>query len=294
MHNLVQEVERADATTLRVRGNAQGLGDDDDPLRSQLGDGARRQLTSNEAALYPANRLVAGTAWHFAARNSTARSTCSSSTRPDRSRWPTRSRGARRAQPRAARRSDAVRAGLARKPSVRTGARCSSTAWVKTPTIPPERGIFLAALVPHASGDLPVHLGAVYDGRLASVRRQRGRTPCRSPGCTGAGCAIAVEHEGNGARVEEEADAIVARSRCCRRHASRFAARRTAAHADDILVVTPYNAQRKTHRERLEPPDSPTFASERSTSSKDSKRRSSSIRWRPRAATTCRAGWSSL
>jgi predicted RecB family nuclease len=114
-------------------------------------------------------------------------------------------------------------------------------------TVPPERGIFLDVswrMHPEICSFISREF---YESRL-------GAHPCCSERSTSAGVGLRmlpVDHVGNGSRSREEALAIRARvdellgERLTDEHGTR------AIVADDIMVVTPYNAQARTLRREL-------------------------------------------
>jgi uncharacterized protein len=94
---------------------------------------------------------------------------------------------------------------------------------------------------------------AMYDGRLRASKDAEAHGVV-SPGLTGAGLRyLPIEHVGNGPSSEEEADAIVREVRRLRAGTvsdSRFAER--PIEDSHIIVVTPYNAQRKLIERKFE------------------------------------------
>ncbi len=113
-----------------------------------------------------------------------------------------------------------------------------------TDTVPPDRGLFLSRTWRMHPDVCRFISQTSYDGRLRSVpdcERQR----IDSPGLAGTGLRwLPVEHEGNRGSSPEEAGVIAAELE--RLIGGRFTDRDGREHRlgwDDVLVVTPYNAQ---------------------------------------------------
>ena len=142
-----------------------------------------------------------------------------------------------------------------------------------------------------ASRRLPLHLGDVLRGPAplrAGVRAPADRL-AGSPEPACAGCRSSTHgNRGSSARGSRR-DRGRARAPD-RRHYFDRDGREHRLGWNDVLVVTPYNAQVRCLRAAI-PAAAPGSAP--STSSRARKRRSSSSRWPPRAATTSRATWSS-
>jgi uncharacterized protein len=121
------------------------------------------------------------------------------------------------------------------------------------PTIPPERGLFLD-LTRRMHPDVCSFISdVVYAGRLTSIE-QCARQSVVSSGLTGTGLRyLPVEHEANARSSPEEADAIaeaMAEMLAGGQFTDQDGATRPLT-LDDILVVTPYNAQVTCLQERL-------------------------------------------
>jgi uncharacterized protein len=120
-------------------------------------------------------------------------------------------------------------------------------------TVPPDRGLFLS-LTWRMHPDVCSFVSETsYEGRLRSVpdcARQR----IESPGLTGTGLRfVPVEHAGNRGSSPEEADAIAAA--LARLIGGRYTDRGGRDHRlgwEDVLVVTPYNAQVRCLSKRLD------------------------------------------
>jgi uncharacterized protein len=121
-------------------------------------------------------------------------------------------------------------------------------------TVPPHRGIFLDVsfrMQPELAHFVSV---TSYEGRLhAGPKTATNRID--SSGLSGAGLAyIPVVHEGNGRFSVEEADRIAAEVTVLMRDGTftRFEEAPQAFRQSDILVVAPYNLQRRRIREALD------------------------------------------
>jgi uncharacterized protein len=119
-------------------------------------------------------------------------------------------------------------------------------------TVPPDRGLFLSRTWRMHPDVCRFISETSYDGRLHSVEgcaRQR----VDSPGLSGTGLRwMPVEHAGNRASSPEEADRIAAELE--RLIGGTYTDRDGREHRlgwDDVLVVTPYNAQVRTLASRL-------------------------------------------
>ena len=119
-------------------------------------------------------------------------------------------------------------------------------------TVRPERGIFLDRSFRMHPAICDFVSAAVYEGRLHAAETARANR-VTSPGLSGSGLRyVQVVHGANTRASLEEADAIV-------REVSLLLTGEVATggkparplERDDILVVTPYNAQRKLIQERL-------------------------------------------
>ncbi|MBV8353782.1 MAG: AAA family ATPase, partial [Candidatus Eremiobacteraeota bacterium] len=107
------------------------------------------------------------------------------------------------------------------------------------PTIPPERGVFLDVSYRMHPEICAFISSAVYAGRLRAAEETAGNRVV-APGLSGSGLRyLPVAHRDNTNASEEEADAIVERIR------------ELPLSDNDILVVTPYNAQKNLIRRRL-------------------------------------------
>ena len=80
-------------------------------------------------------------------------------------------------------------------------------------TVPPDRGIFLDRLVPHAARRSATFISdAMYEERLAAGRSDALTTASRSEATNLAGLYfVPIEHSGNGSSSPEEANEIVRR-----------------------------------------------------------------------------------
>jgi uncharacterized protein len=119
-------------------------------------------------------------------------------------------------------------------------------------TIPPERGIFLPQSYRMHPAICEFISDAVYEGRLDSVAGNDVNA-VTSPGLHGSGLrCIAVEHAGNRRESVEEADAIVTAVTSLREGS--VVVRGTPERPlrdEDILIVSPYNAQRALLQKKL-------------------------------------------
>jgi len=120
-------------------------------------------------------------------------------------------------------------------------------------TIPPDRGIFLDVSHRMHPEICDFISGAMYDGRLRASKDAAAHH-VTSAGITGSGLRyLPIEHFGNGPSSEEEADAIVrevSRLRAGTVCDTRFPER--PVQDSDIIVVTPYNAQRRLIERKLQ------------------------------------------
>jgi predicted RecB family nuclease len=254
-HNLVHAVERAaNARGLTFAGAHKDNKDDDDPYVSKLGDAARVvSVTTNEEALDERNRLVSGTPWLFS--------------RPD-------AQGAfdvlvvdeagqlaladaiacARAADNLVLLGDPLQLAQVSQGSHPPGIGRSVLEHLLGDrlTIPPERGIFLPQSYRMHPAICEFISNAVYEGRLDSVAGNEVNA-VTSPGLHGSGLrCIAVEHAGNRRESVEEANAIVTAITSLREGSVvvRGAPERPLRD-EDILVVSPYNAQRALLQKKL-------------------------------------------
>jgi predicted RecB family nuclease len=124
-------------------------------------------------------------------------------------------------------------------------------------TVPPDRGVFLDCSHRMHPTICDFISASVYGGRLMASERTR----CNrvdSPALSGSGLRyLAVDHQGNQRESREEADRIVQEIGALLQGRVRIAAPNGDATiergcvADDVLVVTPYNAQRRLIAQRL-------------------------------------------
>jgi uncharacterized protein len=118
-------------------------------------------------------------------------------------------------------------------------------------TIPPDRGIFLDVSYRMHPDICNFISHAVYEDRLhahpiTALHR------IESPGLQGSGLRyVGIDHVGRGRRSTEEADAVVREIRTMLEGTVMLTQTRPIT-THDILVVAPYNAQRKLITERLE------------------------------------------
>ncbi len=120
-------------------------------------------------------------------------------------------------------------------------------------TVPPERGIFLDTsfrMHPDICSFISAH---VYAGRLKAAP-ETAKSLVESSGLAGAGLRfLPVEHADNARESVEEAERIIAEIRRLRKGRVRVGKGKMRAIADgDILIVTPYNAQRLLLQSLLE------------------------------------------
>jgi predicted RecB family nuclease len=119
-------------------------------------------------------------------------------------------------------------------------------------TVPPDRGLFLSRTWRMHPDVCRFISETSYEGRLRAVD-DCSRQQIDSPGLSGTGLRwLAVEHEGNRGSSPEEADAIAAELE--RLIGGTYTDRDGREHRlgwDDVLVVTPYNAQVRTLSSRL-------------------------------------------
>jgi uncharacterized protein len=120
-------------------------------------------------------------------------------------------------------------------------------------TIPPDRGLFLDRSRRMHPDICDFISEVVYAGRLSSIE-ECARQSVESSGLTGTGLRyLPVEHEANSRSSLEEADVIaetIAEMLADGRFTGQDGATRPLT-LDDILIVTPYNAQVRCLRERL-------------------------------------------
>jgi len=120
-------------------------------------------------------------------------------------------------------------------------------------TVPADRGLFLDVSYRMHPTICSFISDAVYDGRLRSAEKAAHHA-VDGPGLTGAGLRyIPVEHDGNEADSIQEADRIVREIKSLM--AGTFTDDEAIARpmrVGDIIVVSPYNAQRRLLRRRLD------------------------------------------
>src|SRR5258705_10962307 len=111
-------------------------------------------------------------------------------------------------------------------------------------TVPPDRGLFLSRTWRMHSEICRFISEASYEGRLHAVPETE-RQRIDSPGLSGTGLRwLPVTHEGNRGSSPEEADQIAAElEQLIGRTFTDSQGRESRLRQDDILVVTPYNAQ---------------------------------------------------
>ncbi len=124
-------------------------------------------------------------------------------------------------------------------------------------TIPPERGVFLDRTRRMHPNLCEFVSQAVYQGRLSAIDEcSRQRIDCDGP-LTGTGVrAILLDHTGNTRQSTEEAERIAEEIR--RMVGGRFTDRDEATRdltPSDFMVVTPYNAQVRCLRQKLDRAD---------------------------------------
>jgi uncharacterized protein len=121
-------------------------------------------------------------------------------------------------------------------------------------TIPPERGLFLDRSRRMHPDVCDFISQVVYAGRLSSIDECASQSIESGGGLTGTGLRyLPVEHEGNARSSPEEAD-VIANAIAAMLDGGRFTDQDRETREltlDDILVVTPYNAQVRCLRERL-------------------------------------------
>lgn len=135
---------------------------------------------------------------------------------------------------------------------VGTGASILEHLLGAAPTVPEERGVFLDVsyrMQPDTCAFISTH---VYEGRLGSAPSANGNR-IDAAGLKPAGLLfLGVEHNGNSRASEEEADAVVALTRAIVGGSVTVEGRpERPATEHDLLVVAPYNAQRRLIRSRL-------------------------------------------
>lgn len=113
-------------------------------------------------------------------------------------------------------------------------------------TVPPSRGIFLDHSFRMHPDICRFISDAMYDGRLDAAERTT-RYRVESAGLRGSGLRhLSVEHDGNGGSSIEEADRIVEEIKLLLAgHVVDRDGIYRPTHPDDIIIVTPYNAQRR-------------------------------------------------
>ena len=119
-------------------------------------------------------------------------------------------------------------------------------------TIPPERGIFLDRSYRMAPPICDFISSSVYEGRL-HASQSAARHTLEAEGFPGCGLYFApVEHDGNTRSSDEEAQAVVTLCESFLAGRVNLGKGERALVHDDLIVVAPYNAQRKLIRRRLD------------------------------------------
>ena len=184
------------------------------------------------------------------------------------------------------------------RPPTRPGRACPRWSTSSATTRPcRRRGPAPGPDLADASAAVPVHLRGVLR-READLRRRAGAAgdPRVTRRSAGSGLRVVeVAHEGNTNASPEEAAEVarLVRGLVGREWHDKDGARR-AIGADEVLVVTPYNAQIRAIEDALAQAGCPAGSgSGRWTSSRAARRRWRSTRWPPRRPTMRREGWSS-
>jgi len=251
-HNLVHAVEKA-AYDRGFSFTGAHKGDNEDAYNSHLESPRVSSQSTNEAALAESNRLVSGTPWLFS--------------RPE-------AQGAfdvlvideagqlaladavacARAADNLVLLGDPLQLAQISQGSHPPGIGRSVLEHLlgKHLTIPPERGIFLPQSYRMHPQICRFISDAVYEGRLDSAPGNE-INAVASPGLRGSGLRyIAVEHAGNRRESLEEADAIVREISLLRQGTCEVRGEGERPICDrDILVVSPYNAQRALIQKKL-------------------------------------------
>jgi uncharacterized protein len=254
-HNLVHAVERAaHKLGIMFAGAHKDAKDDADAYSSQLGEAARVvSVTSNEEALDERYRLVSGTPWLFS--RAEAQGAFDVLVVDEAGQLALADAVAcARAADNLVLLGDPLQLAQVSQGSHPPGIGRSVLEHLLGDhlTIPPERGIFLPQSYRMHPAICRYISEAVYEGRLDSVAGNEVNA-VSSPGVSGSGLRyIAVEHAGNRRESAEEAEAIVSAVTSLRE--GRFVVRGAPEQPirdEDILVVSPYNAQRALLQKKL-------------------------------------------
>ncbi len=253
-HNLVHAVEAAARKRDLIFAGAHKDSGDDDPYVSTLGEAARVvSVASNEEALDERNRLVSGTPWLFSRSDALGAfdvlvvDEAGQLALAD-------AIACARAADNLVLLGDPLQLAQVSQGSHPPGIGRSVLEHLlgEHLTIPPERGIFLPQSYRMHPSICEFISNAVYEGRLDSFPGNEVNA-VTSPGLHGSGLRyVAVEHAGNRRESVEEADAIV-RTVTSLREGSvvvRGAPARPLRD-EDVLVVSPYNAQRALLQKKL-------------------------------------------
>jgi predicted RecB family nuclease len=253
-HNLVHAVERAAAKRALIFSGAHKDSDDDEAFVSELGDAARvKSVQSNEEALDERNRLVSGTPWLFSRADAQGAFDVLVVDEAGQLAL-AEAVGCARAADNLVLLGDPLQLAQVSQGSHPPGIGRSILEHLLGDhlTIPPERGIFLPKSYRMHPAICRYISEAVYEGRLESVDGNDVNA-VTSPGLHGSGLRyIPVDHVGNRRESVEEADAIVAAITSLREGS--FVLRGAAESPirdEDILVVSPYNAQRALLQKKL-------------------------------------------
>ncbi|HEY5426575.1 MAG TPA: DEAD/DEAH box helicase, partial [Candidatus Tumulicola sp.] len=229
-------------------------GTDDDSFKSKFGaDACVMSVSSNEAALAESNRLVSGTPWLFSRADAQGAfdvlvvDEAGQLALAD-------AIACARAADNLVLLGDPLQLAQVSQGSHPPGIGRSVLEHLlgKHLTIPPERGIFLPQSYRMHPAICRYISDAVYEGRLDSVAGNEVNA-VTSPGLRGSGLRyIGVEHAGNRRESAAEADAIVVAVTSLREGSFvvRGAAERPVRD-EDILIVSPYNAQRALLQKKL-------------------------------------------
>ena len=235
------------------------------------------------------------------AKQLTVRSTTSSSTRPDRwhsaMRW--RCRLCARNVVLLGDPSQLAQVGQGRQP-LHAGDSVLQHLLGDRHTVAPRARHLPRRVVPHAAGDLQLRLRRDVR-RPATARRRHGLHRVDVTGDTNAPvftsrlsttAATAPAPSEEAEYIVSQIVALRASGRVTDSWPPDWKGSTAPLEDRDVIVVTPYNAQRRLDSaQSWWKPDSPASESAPSTSFKDKRPPSFSIRWRPRAAKTCRAIW---
>jgi uncharacterized protein len=245
-HNLVHAVEKAAHARGESFAGAHKDAAGDERFESALHEPFVASVTSNEAALDPGNRLVSGTPWLFSRADAAGAFDVLVADEAGQLALADAIACARAAE-NLVLLGDPLQLAQISQGSHPPGIGRSVLQHLlgEHQTIPPDRGIFLPQSYRMHPAICRFISDAVYEGRLDSVAGNEVNA-VDSRGLCGSGLrSIAIEHAGNRRESVEEADAIVREVTLLRAGTCTVRGEGTRPISDrDILVVSPYNAQR--------------------------------------------------